>query len=414
MITFPCKCGHAFNLTEDQAGGMTQCPRCGLLNDVPSLNDLAGMSADGTFNLDEVPTITDGFTLADLHKAFTPHTTDASGQEKDLRQGEAHFRSVGTFGPLEPERIAPKYDPGTGELIRPLELRQDQPRPVLSMDDPAANPAHPSAMPVRSLGYAVGDARKQASPLAPLLELFMAANAIVMFFVFLFTVIAGLASVVLAFYSAAFDLPLYILNVPVWLLLAHYACVIEDIGPDGRDELPRPMRNLSVGEDLWRPFLHVILAGAICYFPAILAGSPGLPLGPSRGIIIFLLELAGSLFMPAALLTSVTSGTIANLRPDRVLAVISLCGGQYLLSVVAYLLTMATALFAFLAPAVLPMNPNNPLVKKMGEPYVLLPLLAISVYFAHFFCWHLGMMYRAHHEEFPWVLQRHIRKNAAR
>jgi hypothetical protein len=421
MITFPCKCGHAFNLTEDQAGGLTQCPRCGLLNDVPSLNDLAGMSADGTFNIDDAPPVTDGITLADLHEAFTPHTTDASGREKDLRQGDAYFRSVGMRGPLEPDRIAPRYDPVTGELVRPLELRQEQPRPVLPMEDSAPGSSHepaPQAVlpvaPIKSISYAAGATRKHVTPVTLLLELFMPANAFVMFFVFLFAIVAALASVMLAVYSGLFHLPLQVLNIPIWMILAHYGCVIEDTGPDNRDELPRPLRNLSLGEDLWNPFIHVIIAGVICYFPAILAGLPGIPLGPSRGIIILLLQVIGSLFLPAVLLTSVTSGTIANLRPDRVLAVISLCGSQYLLSVIAYLLAMAAALLVFLAPALLPVNPNNPIIKRMGEAYVLLPLLAVSIYLAHFFCWHLGMMYRAHHEQFPWVLQRHVKRSAER
>ena len=49
----------------------------------------------------------------------------------------------------------------------------------------------------------------------------------------------------------------------------------------------------------------------------------------------------------------------------------------------------------------------------LEEPYVQLPLLAVCVYLAHFFCWHLGLLYRAHHDDFPWLMQRHVKRNRA-
>jgi hypothetical protein len=39
----------------------------------------------------------------------------------------------------------------------------------------------------------------------------------------------------------------------------------------------------------------------------------------------------------------------------------------------------------------------------------MLPVLLASVYVLHFFCWHLGMLYRANHATFPWLAQRHIK-----
>jgi hypothetical protein len=44
----------------------------------------------------------------------------------------------------------------------------------------------------------------------------------------------------------------------------------------------------------------------------------------------------------------------------------------------------------------------------------MLPIMMATVYFAHFFAWHLGLMYRQNHEQFPWLAQRHIRKNEIR
>ena len=40
---------------------------------------------------------------------------------------------------------------------------------------------------------------------------------------------------------------------------------------------------------------------------------------------------------------------------------------------------------------------------------VVLPALGAGVYLMHYFMWYLGLMYRSHHDQFPWVLQRHIR-----
>jgi hypothetical protein len=36
-------------------------------------------------------------------------------------------------------------------------------------------------------------------------------------------------------------------------------------------------------------------------------------------------------------------------------------------------------------------------------------MLAVGIYFAHLFCWQLGMLYREHHNQFPWAYQRHVR-----
>ena len=56
MITFPCKCGYSFEVPQDMAGGLIQCPTCGLLADVPLLSDLPTLNQDGTFGFtDNVP-----------------------------------------------------------------------------------------------------------------------------------------------------------------------------------------------------------------------------------------------------------------------------------------------------------------------------------------------------------------------
>jgi hypothetical protein len=41
-------------------------------------------------------------------------------------------------------------------------------------------------------------------------------------------------------------------------------------------------------------------------------------------------------------------------------------------------------------------------------PFVAYPMLFVSIYLLHLFLWYLGLLYRGRHEQFPWVLQRHI------
>jgi hypothetical protein len=44
-----------------------------------------------------------------------------------------------------------------------------------------------------------------------------------------------------------------------------------------------------------------------------------------------------------------------------------------------------------------------------GNALVGFGLLLAAIFVVHVFCWHLGLMYRAHQPEFPWILQHHIR-----
>jgi TctA family transporter len=35
--------------------------------------------------------------------------------------------------------------------------------------------------------------------------------------------------------------------------------------------------------------------------------------------------------------------------------------------------------------------------------------LIMGIFLMHYFCWVLGLLYRQKHEQFPWVLQRHVK-----
>jgi hypothetical protein len=76
MIQFPCKCGFRFEVPSDQAGGLVQCPECGLLADVPSMNDVASLHPDGTFAFGSDTHVVDTMTVADRQRIFTNKTLD--------------------------------------------------------------------------------------------------------------------------------------------------------------------------------------------------------------------------------------------------------------------------------------------------------------------------------------------------
>src|SRR5439155_7704203 len=124
MIKFPCHCNHTFVVDDDKAGGTIQCPQCGRLNDIPSLSDLEHIERDGTFKI-EAPIIeSEEDRLEKLRRAFARGTTDDEGKEIDLRPSIHDVRKAGSIEiPLAlRDQVmpgAPKYDPETGELIRP-------------------------------------------------------------------------------------------------------------------------------------------------------------------------------------------------------------------------------------------------------------------------------------------------------
>jgi hypothetical protein len=435
MINFPCKCGHPFSVPADQAGGLIQCPVCGLLADVPTLSDLQNINPDGTFAFEDPLPPADDVTAADLHHVFTNKTTDSRGVEKDLRPKPEYIEAIGVEDEIQP-RPAPRYDPVTGELIRPLQFKDETPVPVLSigelvdpselLNEPEPEPAPLPVLPIptvpqpkpRSLGYAVGDTRKQVTLTTLSLELLMPANTAVMFFVFLLYVLGyymtmGVATYVERFVGAAVW-PFLIVNVPMWLVLSHIGCVIEDTGPDAVDELPRPLRNFSLGEDILTPLFRTLLAGIICFWPMVLAIRALNPLNPMAMPIVLLLGCAGAFFFPAVLLTAITGTTVLNLRPDRVAAVIKLCGPGYFISIILFVLAIIPSIYYLAGELLFRQQLNGLFFHKIDSPPLMLPIMMCAIYFAHFFAWHLGLMYRQNHDQFPWLAQRHIRKNEIR
>lgn len=394
MIKFSCRCSHTFVVEDDQAGASLQCPKCGLLVDVPTLSDLPNLRPDGTYTLSELDDRHEPNRLNTLYRSFTRQTVDpTTGEEFDLRLSDEEVQGAGTVDPMEvrgdPRSLRPKYDPVTGELVRPLDVAGGGDRPnasTIPMAAAAVNYASASTEPVPGFWKLA-------------IDLMMPANVAVMFF----TSLAYLAG---QFFFAV--KVLFFVNLPIAaLLLAHYGNVIEDTGPEGRDELPRPLRYLSVGDDLWKPFARMMGALVLCYGPAIAVLVNGLP-WPVAAVV----AMVGSLFLPAVMLTTTTSGSILNLRPDRVVSVIGILGARYFVSVGLWLVALVLHLWTWLGVQIVGemvmLGWIGPEWKKLTYSVAVYPLIAVAIYLMHFYCWHLGVLYRMHQQDFPWVFQRHI------
>ena len=403
MIDFPCTCGYKFSIPEDLSGGLVQCPRCKHLVDVPTVTQIRELDTDGTIKLEPLPPPEIG-RLQELDRAFNPSHTDDYGVEYDLRSSAEQIARAGEPTPEEIEAHgrpdAPRYDPETGELIRPLEIAPERAVPVIPIHQtPQGDP--------RTLAYASGlPAEMGVTRRYPLaLALFLGGNSVVMAMVFLAHALANL--LVLAVWVKLW----FVILMPLAILvavLAHYANVVEDTGVWERDELPAPLRQAQWSEDIWGPFVSMFFSLMVCFGPAF---ALWFQLNGWLAVIPF---IVGSFFFPAVLLTLATSGSALNLRPDRVMGVIGEGGARYFMSVILWILTAITY-----GPAIV----NSTMVLNIGGPMAgrTIPrisgplsyvMLFVGIYFAHMFCWHLGLLYRGRHERFPWILQRHTPREA--
>jgi len=142
------------------AGSVVQCPRCKLLNDIPTLDDLANMSDDGTYQIGDSPVIPEPQRLSELNRLYSREKVDGSGREIDLRQTFEQLEAAGTeVVPFKDEILTPiptpKYDPETGELVRPLGI-------VANESD--TNRVDPGEIPMAraTLGYATTESNTQS------------------------------------------------------------------------------------------------------------------------------------------------------------------------------------------------------------------------------------------------------------
>jgi hypothetical protein len=408
MIKFPCHCGHPFELSDDMAGGLIQCPKCGRLNDVPTLDELKHLDADGTIRLDDYQVKPQPIRTAELHRYYSKDKIDEQGNELDLRSSLEELRQVGNEPiPLEeeePQRApAPKYDPVTGELIRPLDLVHDPIADTRPADIPMAQ---------TTLNYATLHLTQKVSVLsAPLLSMFRLVNVAAM----LFVLVAHLLILLCLFILNYNILVLFIIWIPlavIGCLIAHYANVVEDIGPDQKDELPRFMRDFSAQDDILRPMFNVFLAFLYCYGPIIAVVL--FMNGPSylKSLLCVGYAILGTIIFPAVFLITTTSGSIHNLRPDRVWRTIGVIGVKYLFLLLMGIIAISVYSFGILTTAVhslifLELSRQSVMVRFAFIGYLF---LLAGIVLMHYWSWMLGLIYRQKQPLFPWVFQQHTRE----
>lgn len=409
-IKFACTCTTMLEVPIEQAGTSLQCPQCGRLVDVPSLSDLDSIAEDGTYRVGDYELADEPERLAKLERTYSRKRVDEHGNEIDLREyfkpdepgiPAVHQNDEDVLEMIEDgEDAPPKYDPVSGELIRPIGLI-NEPRKA----DPATIP-----MAMAVINYAGADTTPEFNGWRIIPELFKFTNLFVLFLIFcvhvfiqlmMFPLMIGMWLIIPGFFFI------------VGALMAHYANIVSDVGPDQKDELPRPGRDLSWYDDLWGPFVQFILAAGVCYGGLAFIGKmpPGTRLAFAGTILVI-----GTIGFPAIFLTTSTSGTFLNLAPDKILRVVGALGVEYLWCVGLWVVSAGTYVFSIMATmfalATLLDTPGSGSGSWYTSFPVILgyPALAIGITMMHGFCWYLGLLYRRHHDAFDWYLQQHHRK----
>lgn len=421
MIRFACLCKHRIEVDADMAGGLTQCTRCGRLNDVPTLSDLPALGEDGTYNVDVKRPKDDPLRLAELSIVYAKGSKDAQGDVIDLRISAGELAAADSAEapednpdgiPLKDEparqplgapayRPAPRYNPETGELIEQFDLKPD-----------ANLVEHPGAIPMAkaSIGYATGAAARRVTARRVAVEMLMPVNVTVMAFVFLAHIAFQITGMVTVNGLWIFGIVPLLL---AWAIVSHYGNVIDEIACQDRDELPRPLRGCALGEDIWQPLVNVLCGLSICFVPPVFIAmrlrAEGMAPAPTL-LALGAMFIIAIFFLPGVLLTTNTSGTIVNLRPDRLLGLVKTCGAGYGIAVGLGALATATYGFGIVAADMAFIRVLTGMTSPLPVWVHLVgyPMLALGIYCAHFFCWHLGLMYREHHAQFPWAYQRHV------
>jgi hypothetical protein len=408
MIEFNCVCKqYKFSLPLEMAGGLIQCPTCRRLVDVPNLGELAHIDEDGGYKFEGEST-SKKLDAKVATRAFSTARVDEYGEEIDLRTSFEEIQRVrvpntpGTLDGVKP--IPPKYDPITGELIRPLPIKNDTPQRVLPVHPESDEPIDAVPIPVQKLSYSVVPPANMSLGGA-FIALLQPANIVVMGFILLMHLFLQLSAMTASVFFFAFVAPLAL----VLGLIGHYGNVIDEVGPSGRDELPAPLRNVSFGEDMWRPFCQLSFALFLAFLPLWISEDVAMPLGV-RQIVQIICLVFGVIVAPAMVLTSVTSGTYLNLRPDRVAGSIAVCFSPYVFTIITFAGAGFLYVFALdiIAQSTLSLFHGKSIAVGMTQVGLGYTVLAAAIYVAHAFCWQLGLIYRTYHDRFPWILQRHV------
>ena len=393
MIHFACHCGHSFDLDDSQAAGEVQCPQCGRLNDVPTRADLQFLGEDGSLELKPVEVAEEPDRLAVLSQIYAKGRQDAEGNDIDFRPRPEDLAVRGVPVARDPEKIhRPRYDPETGQLMRPIDVVPEPPRKAIPVAAPALN-------------YASRSTIHTGSILSPR-ELFKPVNLFVMFCVTFVMLLAGLGNLIVFLHFYMFAAPLAVLEL---LVIAHYGATIEELGPRQRDDLPRLLGDVQFHDDIFAPLQATAIALLLCYGPTLICFN--LPITDYLAIPLGLLCAgAGTYLFPVVAMTLITSGTLSNLRPDRLVGTINACGLSYVWATTSWMLAGGVYLWANLrvfypllghAKWAIEMMPTA-VTMLIAVPFIHL----LTVPFAHLFAWQTGMLYRQYFDAFPWVGQR--------
>ena len=392
MIDFTCRCGYMFSVPQELSGSSLQCPECHNLVDVPLLSDLASQNADGTIKVENLQLRSEPERIKELQRIYRPSRKDAGGNEIDLRATDEEIQNagvdaipIGSRDGLIP--AAPKYDPETGELIVPLDIKREVRGPL-------------AAIPVASatLNYAVG----LATPLPSFLQTvagFLSAGSIAVLFsillVHLFVIATWVPVGMGLFFAGGFLLFFY------GMIFAHYAIVVEDTGPGEHDELPVPLRSLSFSEDIWYPSVNIYGALIMSYGLVLFS----LPM--KNWAVTIGMAALGTVIFPVVFLICCTSGMLSDLRPDRLLGTLVCCGWRYIVAVGLWVVAAVVYGRGILGSARLGLA-QGALGAKLVGPYnanVDLPALCAGILLMHIFALYLGHLYRRFHADFPWAIR---------
>jgi hypothetical protein len=392
MIDFKCHCGYQFSVPQELSGSSLQCPECHLLVDVPLLSDLQNINPDGTVKVEALALKSEPERIKELQRIYRPSRRDSEGNELDLRATFEEIQNagveeipIGSKDGLIP--AAPKYDPETGELIVPLDIKREAEGP---------KPAIPVAP--TSLNYARG----LPNPLPGFLQTiggFLSAGSLAVLFSILMVHLVTMATWLMVgmglFFAGGFIIFFY------GMVFAHYAIVVEDMGPGEHDELPVPLRGLSFSEDIWHPSVN-IHGALILSYSLVLLSLPMKNLPVTLGMLT-----VGTILFPVVFLICCTSGMLSDLRPDRLLGTLAACGWRYWFAVGLWATSAAVYGRGILGTARMGLGKGVLGARLVGpyNPLIELPALCVGIVLMHVFALYLGHLYRRFHADFPWAIR---------
>jgi hypothetical protein len=389
MIKFSCLCGAKFSLDDNMAGEMLQCEKCSRLVVVPTLDDLQHLKSDGTYDVDLTEAASKRPTHAPVPSEDQPPTPLSGGDDQDVYD-------------IKTPQAAPRYDPFTGELIRPLEVGKhtisaeaQKPAPLQplfkSSYEPGAKPPPPMAW-LTALG-----------------EMFLARNILM---VLLMATIIACNSVFLFFViCVGFFVFAPIPTLIIALFVGYFPTIIQETGPEEKDELPVPMRSFDLRTDIWDPILFFFISAGVCLGPGLLVvyrfgdNSAG-------SIVGYALCAIGAILFPPFLLVASVDAIVSNFRPDRLLGVIAKAKLGYVLVLATWTAGAALLGDGCLGLFAAPFSMFKPTGKLMpdaryiyGAP-ISFGLVLGGMFLTSYGCWVLGLVWRKHHADFPWIGQR--------